>query len=359
MGIPKLKIGNITVDIPIIQGGMGVRVSLSSLVSAVTNEGGIGTISSIGLGTIGSHRREFESTSLKMLRTEIRKTKKLTKGHIAINVMGALSNADELIKASIEEGVKMIVYGAGLPTGLPALVQDTDVNLVPIVSSARVAKLIMKMWDKRYSRMPDAFILEGPMAGGHLGFSREQLDNPQEFYLEKILLEVLEVIKVYEDKYGQKIPIIAAGGIYDGKDIAHMLSLGASGVQMGTRFVCCKESGVSDEFKQSYLNAKEEDIVIVNSPVGLPGRAIRNMFIKKLETLEQKRIKCNYKCLSTCNIEKAKYCIAKALFNSYLGDVDDGLIFCGKNAHRINRITTVKNLFQELLGDLCQELQAA
>lgn len=359
MNIPQLKIGSIIADTPIVQGGMGVRVSLSSLVSAVANEGGIGTISSIGLGTIGAHRKEFESTSLQMLRAEIRKTKSLTKGHIAINVMGALSNADELIKASVEEGIKLIVYGAGLPTGLPALVQDTDVNLVPIVSSARVAKLIMKLWDKRYSRVPDAFILEGPMAGGHLGFSREQLDNPQEFYLEKILLEVLDVIKVYEDKYGRKIPIIAAGGIYDGKDIARMLSLGASGVQMGTRFVCCKECGVSDEFKQSYLNATEEDIVIVNSPVGLPGRAIRNKFMKKVETLEKTKIKCNYKCLSSCKIEKANYCIAKALFNAYLGDVDNGLIFCGKNAHRIKRITTVKDLFLELLGELCQELQAA
>ncbi len=358
MNIPKLKIGNITVNTPIVQGGMGVRVSLSSLVSAVANEGGIGTISSIGLGTIGARRKEFESTSLKMLRAEIRKTKSLTQGHIAINVMGALSNADELIKASIEEGIKLIVYGAGLPTSLPALAQDSDVNLIPIVSSARVAKLIMKLWDKRYSRVPDAFILEGPMAGGHLGFSLEQLDNPKEFYLEKILQEVLEVIKVYEDKYGRKIPIIAAGGIYDGKDIAHMLSLGASGVQMGTRFVCCQECGVSDAFKQSYLNATEEDIVIVKSPVGLPGRAIKNLFMRKVEALEKTKIKCNYKCLSSCKIEKSKYCIAKALFNAYLGDVDEGLIFCGKNAHRINKITTVKDLFHELLGELCQE-QAA
>ncbi|MCP4750599.1 MAG: nitronate monooxygenase [Proteobacteria bacterium] len=359
MKIPKLRIGTITADTPIIQGGMGVRVSLSSLVSAVANQGGIGTLSSIGLGRIDVSRREFERSSREGLRAEIRKAQSMTRGHIAVNVMGVLSNADDLIETAVEEGIKMIVYGAGLPIKLPALVPDPEVNLVPIVSSARVAELILKRWDKRYQRLPDAFILEGPRAGGHLGFSQEQIDKPEEFNLEKLLFEVLESIKGFEDRYGRKIPIITAGGIYDGKDIVRMLSLGASGVQMGTRFVCCRECNVSDEFKQAYLNATAEDIAIIKSPVGMPGRAIRNRFVEEIEAMEKTRIKCPYKCLSACKIDNSKFCIAKALLNAYLGDVDHGLIFCGDNAHRIDKITTVKELFEELLEEFSQKHKAA
>jgi len=256
MEIPKLQIGSLTADIPIIQGGMGVRVSLSALASAVANEGGIGTISSIGLGDIEASKKEYEKISREALMSEIHKVKSKTDGHLAINFMGVLSNVNDLIQTSIEEGIKMIVFGAGLPTKLPALVNDPSVNLVPIISSARVAELILRVWDKRYERTADGLILEGPLAGGHLGFSQEQLEHPEEYSLEKLLPEVLEVIKTYEDKYGRKIPVITGGGIYDGKDIARMLSLGASGVQIGTRFVCTKECDVSNEFKQAYLGAK-------------------------------------------------------------------------------------------------------
>ena len=236
MEIPKLKIGNITAEIPIVQGGMGVRVSLSSLASAVANAGGIGTLSSIGLGDFVASLSEYERISREALEYEIRQVKKMTDGPVAVNFMGALSNVNDLIVTSVAEGIKIIVFGAGLPTALPGLVPDPSVNLVPIVSSARVAELIMRVWDKRYGRTPDAFILEGPLAGGHLGFSKEQLAQPREFSLERLLPELLEVLKGYEDKYGRKIPVIAGGGIFDGRDIARMLSLGASGVQMATRF---------------------------------------------------------------------------------------------------------------------------
>ena len=352
MEIPKLRIGSFTSDIPIIQGGMGVRVSLASLSSAVANEGGIGTISSIGLGDIEASKREYERISREALIKEIRKAKSKTDGHLAVNFMGVLSNVNDLIKSSIDEGIKMIVFGAGLPMKLPDLVNDPGVNLVPIISSARVAELILRIWDKRYKRTADGFILEGPLAGGHLGFSEEQLEHLQEYSLEKLLPEVLECIKPYEDKYARKIPVITAGGIYDGKDIARMLSLGASGVQMGTRFVCTKECGVSSEFKQAYLDAKEEDIVIIKSPVGMPGRAIRNEFLKDLEVKEKLKIKCPYRCLTICQVDKAQYCVALALVNSYFGDVKHGLIFCGQNAYRINKIITVKELIQELLSGL-------
>lgn len=352
MKIPKLQIGNITADIPIVQGGMGVRVSLSSLASAVANEGGIGTISSIGLGDLEASKKEYERISREALVREIRKAKKMTDGHFAVNFMGVLSNVDDLIRTAVREGIKIIVFGAGLPTKLPDLVNDSSVNLVPIVSSARVAELILRVWDKRYGRIADAFILEGPLAGGHLGFSKDQLSKPHEFSLDHLLQDLLEVLKGYEDKCGRKIPVIAAGGIFNGKDIARMLRLGASGVQMATRFVCTVECDVSSEFKQAYLDAKEEDIVIIESPVGMPGRAIRNRFLRDLETRGKLPIKCPYRCLTACKVDKARYCIAQALVNSYFGDVDHGLIFCGQNAYRIEKIVTVKELISELLTEL-------
>ncbi len=355
MKIPKLQIGNITADVPIVQGGMGVRVSLSSLASAVAEEGGIGTISSIGLGDIEAAKNEYERISREALEKEIRKAKLTSNSNIAVNFMGVLSNVDDLIKASTREGIKMIVYGAGLPAKLPGLIEDRSVNLVPIVSSARVTEFILRSWNKRYERIPDAIILEGPLAGGHLGFSEEQLEQPEKYSLDNLLPEILETIKPYEDRYGKKIPVIAAGGIFDGKDIARMLTLGASGVQMATRFVCTVECDVSQEFKQSYLDTKEEDIVIIKSPVGMPGRAIQNKFLDDLEVKGKLKINCPYRCLTACKVSEARFCIAQALINSYFGDVDHGLIFCGQNAYRIDKIVTVK----ELISDLLAELEAA
>jgi nitronate monooxygenase len=351
MNIPKLQIGSVTADIPIVQGGMGVRVSLSSLAAAVANEGGIGTIASVGIGDIESSKHEYERISREALVHEIRKAQSLTNGHIAVNIMGVLSNADDLVNAAVREGIKIIVYGAGLPLKLPGLVEDGSVNLLPIVSSARAAGLILRSWDKRYGRTAAGIILEGPLAGGHLGFSEEQLDHMKKYSLDNLLPDILEEVKAYEDKYGKKIPIIVGGGVFDGKDIARMLSHGASGVQMATRFVCTQECDVSQKFKQAYIEAKEEDIVIIKSPVGMLGRAIRNKFLKNLETQEKTNIKCYYKCLSICNVSKARYCIAIALTNAYRGDVDNGLIFCGKNAYRISKIVTVKELIAQLLAE--------
>jgi len=352
MTIPKLKIGGITAETPIVQGGMGVRVSLSNLASAVANAGGIGTLSSIGLGDFVASLSEYERISREALEYEIHKVKQLTDGPVAVNFMGALSNVNDLIVTAVAGGIRIIVFGAGLPTTLPELVPDPEVNLVPIVSSARVAELILRVWDKRYGRTADAFILEGPLAGGHLGFSREQLAQPQEFSLERLLPGLLEALKGYEDKYGRQIPVIAGGGVYDGRDIARLLSLGASGVQMATRFVCTVECDVASEFKQAYLDAREEDIVIIDSPVGMPGRAIRNDFLKELEAKGKLLVKCPYRCLTACKADQANYCIAQVLLNSYLGDVKNGLIFCGQNAHRCNKIVTVKELFAELVAEM-------
>ena len=331
---------------------MGVKVSLSSLASAVANEGGIGTISSIGLGDVEASKREYESQSREALIKEIQKGQSMTDGILAINLMGVLSNVEDLIKTSVAEGIQVIVFGAGLPTRLPLMVEEGASNLVPIISSARVASLILRTWQKRYNRTVDALILEGPLAGGHLGFTPEQLDDKENYSLERLLPEILEVIKPYEDAYGRKIPIITAGGIFDGGDIARMLSLGASGVQMAPRFVCTEECGVAENFKQTYIDSTEEDIVIIKSPVGMPGRAIRNKFLEDVEKDERERFKCYYRCLTACKIDEARYCIALALLNAYQGDLDKGLIFCGQNAHRINEITTVKTLIAELMAEL-------
>jgi nitronate monooxygenase len=352
MKIPPLQIGSLTAAIPIVQGAMGVRVSLSSLASAVANEGGIGTIASVGLGDIELSKQEYERMSRESLALEIRKAKSLTSGLLAVNVMGVLSNAEDLIATAVREGIKMIVAGASLPLKLPGQVEDPSVNLLPIVSSGRAAELVLRAWDKRYQRTADGIILEGPLAGGHLGFSLEQLEQVENFPLLKLLSEVLEAVKAFENKYGKKIPVVAGGGVFDGKDIAEILLAGASGVQMATRFVGTVECDVAPEFKQAYLNAKKEDIIIIKSPVGLPGRAIRNEFIKEVERRGKLDIRCPYRCLSTCDVLNAKYCIAQALLNACFGDVEHGLIFCGQNAYRVKKIVKVKELIAELKAEL-------
>jgi len=276
----------------------------------------------------------------------------MTKGVFAVNFMGVLSNVEDLLQTAVREGIKMIVFGAGLPMRLPKIVDDPSVNLVPIVSSARGAELILRGWAKRFERTAGAIILEGPLAGGHLGFTAEQLEHLEDYSLDKLVPELVEAVKPFEDRFGHAIPVIAAGGIFDGKDIARMLSLGAAGVQMATRFVCTTECDASQEFKQTYLDTVEEDIVIVKSPVGLPGRAVRNKFLKDLEKVEKLRITCPYHCLTVCKVAEAKFCIAQALVNAYKGDIDHGLVFCGQNAHRIDKIVTVKELITELLSEL-------
>jgi nitronate monooxygenase len=331
---------------------MGVRISLASLAAAVANEGGIGTIAAVGLGDIEASKTDFDRICREALIEELRKTKSLTQGPIAVNILGVLSNAKDLIQTAAREGIKLIVSGASLPLRLPEMVSDLSVNLIPIISSGRAADIVLRTWDKRYQRTADAVILEGPLAGGHLGFSEEQLKEPEKYSLDILLPEVLGAVKPFEDKYGRKIPVIVAGGIYTGTDIARMLQAGASGVQMATRFVCTPECDAAPEFKQAYLDAKEEDIVIIKSPVGLPGRAIRNQFLRNLDSGAIEKIRCPYRCLSTCDVATARYCIALALINAYEGDMNRGLVFCGQNAFRVNKIVSVKELIAELKAEI-------
>jgi nitronate monooxygenase len=350
--LPYLAIGDLKIEPPIIQGGMGVRVSKASMASAVSNTGALGVIASVGIGKeeeVG--KIGYNKTCALELQKEIKKAKRMTKNPIGVNIMVALSNYDSLVQASVEAGVDVIISGAGLPLKLPELVQYSNTKLIPIVSSARAADLICRCWAKKYNRLPDAFIVEGPLAGGHLGFSLEELKSKRINVLDSILKDVLEIIDIYQGKYKKTISMIAAGGIFDGKDIAKALKHGADGVQIATRFVCTHECDVAHDYKKAYIEAKKEDILIIDSPVGLPLRVIRNKFVERILNGEKIEFVCNYKCLKTCNEKEAKFCVAKALLNSSKGNFDEGFATCGWNAFRIDKIISVK----ELIGQLEEE----
>lgn len=347
-----LKIGNLTISVPIFQGGMGVGISLSGLAAAVANEGGVGVISSAGLGLLYSDfKGNFLEASIHGLKEEIRKAREKTLGVIGVNVMVAMSNFADMIKTSVAEKVDIIIAGAGLPLDLPSfLKKDSPTKLVPIVSSARAAKIICEKWKSNYDYLPDAVIVEGPKAGGHLGFKEEQISD-NDFRLEKLVPEIVSELKVFEGKYNKHIPLIAAGGIYTGQDIHDIMNLGASGVQMGTIFVTTEECDASTAFKQSYINATEKDIEIIRSPVGMPGRAILSNFITKVKAGKKQPKKCPFKCIKTCDISKSPYCIIIALINALKGNFENGYAFAGANAFRATRISSVKEVFQSLLRE--------
>lgn len=352
MKFNSLKIGNLTAEVPIIQGGMGVGVSSSKLAAAVANEGGIGIISTVQLGY---DEPDFEKNpveaNLRSLKKHITIAKKNAPNKIiGINAMVATNNYEEQIKTAIEAGVDVIISGAGLPTMLPKIVKGHDVKIAPIVSSLKSAKVILKLWDKHDKIAPDFVVIEGPKAGGHLGFKLNEL-NDNNFDFDKSITDIINETKIYAEKYNKDIPVIVAGGVFDGNDIAHYLKLGASGVQMATRFVVTEECDASQAFKDAYINCTKEDIQIVKSPVGMPGRAIRNKFVEKSSESQEKITHC-YNCLVPCNPADTPYCISKALINSVKGNVDEGLIFCGENAYRINKMTTVKELINELVTEL-------
>lgn len=348
--IPPLEIGSMKISPPIIQGGMGVRVSGPKLASAVSNTGALGVIASVGLGEEGGYTGSFAERSSNGLRDMIRDAKAATSNPIAVNIMCALTNYDSLVATAAKEGVGAIISGAGLPLNLPALVKSPDIALIPIVSSGRAAKIICKAWRNRHSRLPDAFIVEGPLAGGHIGFTMEDANAGDVTQLERILKEVMDVVKDFPHPSGRLIPVVAAGGVFDGADIARLLNFGASGVQMGTRFVCTDECDASPEFKQQYINATKGDIIILKSPVGMPLRVIRNGFVDRILGGEKTSFECKYHCLATCEPATTPYCIAKALVNAHRGHFDLGFAPCGSNAARIDRIVPVSQLVAELVA---------
>ena len=350
--MPKLRIGDSVAKLPIVQGGMGVGISLSGLASAVANEGGIGVIAANSIGMLDpEYYASHKDANVIALRKEIRKAKEMSSGIIGVNIMVAVHDFHALLTVAIEEKVDMVFLGAGLPLkGIPvADLRSARVKVVPIVSSARAARLIFSSWLKRYEDIPDAVVVEGPKAGGHLGFKADQIDDP-DFALERLLPDVVAVVKGYEDKFRRTIPVIAAGGVFTGTDIFNFFKLGASGVQMGTRFVATHECDADIRFKESYVACKEDDIEIIKSPVGMPGRAIKSSFLKDVSSGKKMKLKCAWKCLKSCDLKTARYCISLALDNARKGNLDKGFAFAGSNAFRVDKIISVKELLQELQG---------
>jgi len=356
----ELQIGGLIIPVPIIQGGMGVGISLSGLAVAVANEGGVGVISAAGLGLV--HRNptlDVLQANIEGLRKEIRNAKEKTKGIIGINIMVAMSDFADLVKTAISEKADIIFSGAGLPLDLPKFLKNDSVTkLVPIVSSGRAAKIICEKWQSLHNYLPDAIVVEGPKAGGHLGFKKEQIENAN-FALEELVPDVVREVKIFEDKYQKEIPVIAAGGIYTGEDIYNIMQKGAKGIQMGSRFVTTEECDASPVFKQAYINASESDIEIIQSPVGMPGRALNNNFIDKVKQGLKMPIKCPFHCIKTCDVSSSPYCIIKALYSAYRGNMDSGYAFAGTNAHLATKITTVKEIFRELADDFQNAINRA
>jgi NAD(P)H-dependent flavin oxidoreductase YrpB (nitropropane dioxygenase family) len=335
---------------------MGVGISLSGLASAVASAGAIGVIATAGIGQFEPDwYTHFKEANKRSLRREITTAKANTDGIIGINIMVALSDFDELVQCAVDERADVLFIGAGLPIKLPATLPLDSLGalhtkFVPIVSSGRAADLIFKAWAKHFKHVPDAVVVEGPMAGGHLGFKREQIDAP-DYKLEKILPDVISAIKPYEQQFGKSIPVIAGGGIYTGQDIYKFMQMGAGGVQMATRFVATYECDASDEFKQLFLKCKKEDIIIIDSPLGLPGRAIRCDFLDRISSGGKEHFECNWKCLRSCDFKNVPYCIGRALTNAKKGDLKNGFAFAGANAYRVDKLVSVKELITGLMDE--------
>ncbi|TVQ98909.1 MAG: nitronate monooxygenase [Desulfovibrionales bacterium] len=349
MTFPSLRFGDVIAKVPIVQGGMGVGISLSGLSSAVANQGGVGVISAAMIGMNEPDlAKNYAEANIRALQQEIRKAKEMTKGILGVNIMVALSNFADLVRTSIQEKIDVIFSGAGLPFDLPKyLTEGSQTKLVPIVSSGRAAAIICRKWLSKFNYLPDGFVVEGPMAGGHLGFKAEQLDDP-EFQLEKLVPAVIEAVKPFEQEHGRPIPVIAAGGIFDGADICKYLRMGAAGVQLGTRFVATHECDADMAFKQAFVDAKEGDVTVIKSPVGMPGRALKNEFLLDVQDGKRKPYKCPYHCIVTCDVKKSPYCIAQALANAKKGRMKLGFAFAGQTAHRVDKMLSVKELMETL-----------
>jgi len=346
--IKPLKIGELTAPFPVIQGGMGVGISLSHLAGTVAACGGVGILSA---AQIGFREEGFEKdpigTNLKAIKKEICKARKIANGGIiGINIMVATQRYEEYVKAAVESGVDLIISGAGLPVDLPELVEESKTKIAPIVSTVKSAKVICKMWDRHYHRVPDLVVIEGPKAGGHLGFSRKQLEIFTPEVYDQEIRQIIELVKEYEKKYQKRIPVVVAGGIFDREDFLHALELGADGVQMGTRFVTTYECDAAEEYKKTYINVSKENIVLVDSPVGMVGRAVGNTFA--LAEGKKEPVKKCYQCIKTCNPGDTPYCITNALVKAAKGETENALVFCGENAWKCNKIEHVGDILREL-----------
>ncbi len=346
MKLPKLKIRNLESKYPIIQAGMGVRVGNSTLAAETIKLGGFGTIASVGLGDIEKSKTDFVEESNRVLIEEIRRARRVSRnsGPLGINVMVALSNYEAIVRAAVKEGVDFIVSGAGLPISLPEYVGDADIALIPVISSGRALKVVLSAWKRKYNRMPDAVIVEGPLCGGHLGFSMELLEDPESCSLEILFNDVRSLLEEYE----YDIPIIAAGEVSSRKEVDECLKIGYDGVQIGTYFIATMESGMDIKSKRIFVNAKPEDVVLLQSPVGLPVRVLKTPLVERVLDGQTEKFGCPYRCLRTCNPAKVQFCIAKALLSTWSGDVDNGLYMTGCNVEAIKSVIPMKNFFDTL-----------
>lgn len=356
----ELRIGDLVVKTPIIQGGMGVCISLSGLASAVANEGGVGVISAVGIGMLeDNYEKNFRESNKIALRKEIEKGRKLTNGILGVNIMHAASDFDDLLYIALQSSIDIVFVGAGLPLKKPVnipfdFLQSSKTKFIPKVSSARAANIIFNFWNTNYNKVPDAVVLEGSLSGGHQGFKREELEN-KNWNFHDAIFETKKIIEPFEQKYGLKIPVIAAGGIFNGSDIFNAIHSGADGVKIGTRFITTNECDAAYNLKLCHLLCEKEDIVIIDSPVGLPARVIKNKFVEQILNGEVKPIQCPWKCLKTCNFKEVSFCIAKALFNSAQGKLEEGLVFGSTKAYKANKIQSVKETIQELKEEYYHE----
>ncbi|WMJ85619.1 NAD(P)H-dependent flavin oxidoreductase [Anaerocolumna sp. MB42-C2] len=343
-----LRIGNLTAKLPIIQGGMGVGISLSNLAGAVSAKGGIGVISTAQIGfTEPDFDRNPLEANLRMIGEHIKRARKLApSGILGVNIMVATQNYARYVKEAIKNGIDLIISGAGLPTELPEIAKGSKTKLVPIVSSLKAASVILKMWDRKNNVAPDAIIIEGPKAGGHLGFHPEELEHIDDAAYDEEIKSIIALTKDYGTKYDKEIPVIVAGGIQNKQDMEHYFSIGADGIQVATKFVTTKECDADIKYKQAYIDSKEEDIIIVKSPVGMPGRAIKNSFMERAG-LGRIPIKRCHNCIKTCNPAETPYCITDALANAARGDLDEALLFCGAYAYKEDRIRTVQDVLDD------------
>ena len=355
--LPLLTIGKHQPKYPIIQGGMGIMVSGPRLAGAVAAAGGVGTIASVGISAsspdfnLSAGAKVIDENNHKVLARYIKEAKEASNGGvIAVNCMCALSDYEQLVRTSCEAGADIIISGAGLPLKLPQLAEGhPDTALVPIVSSVKAANLILNRWLKHYNRLPDAFVVETPnTAGGHLGAR----DEEQALDGNLSLKEVVPALVKYLKELGHNIPVISAGGIWDGKDMREAFEMGARGVQMGTRFAASVEGDASDVFKQAYVDATPEDVVLINSPCGLPGRALRSPMVERYLRHEDRQDPCIANCLAHCvyRATHKTFCIARALIQALQCNWEEGLFFCGTNVWRVNKIQTVKEIFNDLFG---------
>lgn len=357
----KLHIGDKTAKLPLIQGGMGVGISLSGLAGAVAKEGGIGIIST---AQIGFRETDFDKdakkANLRAMVSELQKAREIASdengscdGLLGYNIMVATHDYEDYVRTAAQAGADVIISGAGLPVSMPEYVEGTDTKIAPIVSSEKAARIILKMWDKHYRRTADFIVIEGAHAGGHLGFSKEDLEHlydenfDRNYDLE--IQKIIACVRLYAEKYGTHIPVIVAGGIMNSEQVRHVFSLGADGVQVATPFVATEECDAAPEFKQAYIDARKEDIEIVVSPVGMPARAIHNPFLEHVYQEKENITRC-YRCLEKCSPKEAPYCITQALIRAVQGDVKNGLVFCGDNAQYLTKISTVPEVIRKLFS---------